>query len=56
MTEIIVFRFETCPNCDRLEELVRLLRENGIVEDTRHPDMIRMRFGEENHERECGKE
>ena len=47
MTEIIVFRLETCPNCDRLEEL---LRENGIefrevdLEDTRHPDMITMRM------------
>ena len=27
MSEIIVFRLETCPNCDRL---VELLRENGI--------------------------
>ena len=47
MTEIIVFRLETCPNCDRLEEL---LREAGIdfsevdLEDTRHPDMITMRM------------
>ena len=47
MTEIIVFRLETCPNCDRMEEL---LRENGIefrevdLEDTRHPDMITMRM------------
>ena len=47
MTEIIVFRLETCPNCDRLEEL---LRENGIefrevdLQDTRHPDMITMRM------------
>jgi glutaredoxin len=47
MSEIIVFRLETCPNCDRLEEL---LRENGIefrevdLQDTRHPDMITMRM------------
>lgn len=47
MSEIIVFRLETCPNCDRLE---KLLRENGIefrevdLEDTRHPDMITMRM------------
>jgi glutaredoxin len=47
MSEIIVFRLETCPNCDRLEELVR---EAGLdfkevdLEDTRHPDMITMRM------------
>jgi len=47
MSEIIVFRLETCPNCDRLEEL---LREAGIdfrevdLQDTRHPDMITMRM------------
>ncbi len=47
MSEIVVFRLENCPNCDRLEEL---LRENGIefrevdLEDTRHPDMITMRM------------
>ena len=47
MSEIVVFRLETCPNCDRLEEL---LRESGIefrevdLQDTRHPDMITMRM------------
>ena len=47
MTEIVVFRLETCPNCDRLEEL---LRNAGIefrevdLQDTRHPDMITMRM------------
>ena len=47
MTEIIVFRLETCPNCDRLEEL---LREAGIdfrevdLQDLRHPEVINMRM------------
>jgi glutaredoxin len=47
MSEIIVFRLETCPNCDRLEEL---LREAGIdfrevdLQDLRHPEVINMRM------------
>ena len=47
MSEIVVFRLETCPKCDRLEEL---LRKEGIefrevdLQDTRHPDMITMRM------------
>lgn len=47
MSEIVVFRLETCPNCDRLEAL---LKEAGIefrevdLQDTRHPDMITMRM------------
>ena len=47
MSEIVVFRLENCPNCDRLEAL---LKEAEIefrevdLQDTRHPDMITMRM------------
>jgi len=47
MSDIIVFRLETCPNCDRLEEL---LKQAGIefkevdLQDIRHPEMITMRM------------
>lgn len=47
MSEIVVFRLETCPNCDRLEALLKVagfgFREVDL-QDTRHPDMISMRM------------
>ena len=47
MTEIIVFRLETCPNCDRLEELLRTagIEFNEVdLQDLRHPEVINMRM------------
>jgi len=47
MSDIIVFRLETCPNCDRLKQL---LKEAGVkfmevdLQDVRHPEMITMRM------------
>ena len=47
MSEIIVFRLETCPNCDRLEELLRTagIEFNEVdLQDLRHPEVINMRM------------
>jgi glutaredoxin len=46
MSEVVVFRLETCPNCPNCDRLEELLRELGIefrevdLQDTRHPDML----------------